>query len=92
MYFKNEKTYGKGYENTIDLDDEFIFKRMAMEIIQKMTFDDLKKVFLLKKFDPFNDNHCKFARWNGDKEIIEKIELLREGNKVLFQCEIETED
>ena len=73
------------------LKDEYFYRQLSFDIINKMPFDDLKKIFEFNKIDPYSDESATVIKrqiGGYNVPLFDDIMDLREKRMIKYEAEI----
>ena len=73
----------------VNITEEYFFRKLAVDTINGIPFDELSKLFKFKKIDPFSDESTKIMIDPREFWIKQKqIEMLKQKNVILFEASL----
>ena len=75
--------------NNTEINDEYLFRELAIKIVDEIPLDELHKLFKLTKIDPHSDESQKVLRDSRDIFEIEQIMELRRQHVILYQAKLD---
>ena len=70
------------------IDDEYLYRDLAMRMVKEMPIDELHKLMILSKVDP-NTDHSKKVLWDEDYPDWQKKQIYQLRNEDVILYEIE---